>query len=207
MASPLTPKQWLIVILVNVVVSAVTTLVIVRVMLNQPVPKTASSANVATQQTPSPITPTEVSSAAQAQTATPARQANAPTARPTMTPIPTITPGKTSAPTLTAVPANIPSVRISTVLYPGQRQREVVVIVNEGNEISLKGWTITSSRSISYTFADVTLFKDSFINLHTTTGADVPTDLFWNRADPAWQTGDVITLANKSQVIATYTVK
>src|SRR6266542_5220885 len=106
MASPLTPKQWLIVILVNVVVSAVTTLVIVRVMLNQPVPKTASSANVATQQTPSPITPTEVSSAAQAQTATPARQANAPTARPTMTPIPTITPGKTSAPTLTAVPAN-----------------------------------------------------------------------------------------------------
>jgi hypothetical protein len=98
-------------------------------------------------------------------------------------------------------------VRISTVLYPGQRQREVVVIVNEGNEIDLKGWTLTSSRSISYTFGDVTLFRDSFINLHTTTGADVPTDLFWNRTDPAWQTGDVLTLSNKGQLIATYTVK
>ena len=35
MSSPLTPKQWITVILVNVVISVVTTLLIVRVLTNQ----------------------------------------------------------------------------------------------------------------------------------------------------------------------------
>jgi hypothetical protein len=211
MASPLTPKQWIIIILVNVVVSIVTTLVIVRVLMNQPLPKTASASNVAAQQTVTPAPPTVAPQTTQAQTTKtdptkPAAPA-VPTVKPAATSAPTNTPARTSALT-TATPAqNSPSVRISAVLYPGQRQREVVVIVNEGNEIDLKGWTLTASRNFTYTFGDVTLFKDSFINLHTTGGADVPTDLFWNRTDPAWQTGDVLTLANKGQVIATFTVK
>ena len=89
----------------------------------------------------------------------------------------------------------------------GQKQREVVVIANLSTEVSLKGWTLTSSRNISYTFGNVTLFRDSFINLHTTIGADVPTDLFMNRNDAAWQIGDVVTLSNQGQIVATATVK
>src|SRR5260370_38143679 len=68
MASPLTPKQWIIIILVNVVVSIVTTLVIVRVLMNQPLPKTASASNVGAQQTVTPAPPTAAPQTPQAQT-------------------------------------------------------------------------------------------------------------------------------------------
>ncbi len=93
------------------------------------------------------------------------------------------------------------------MLNAGQRQREVVVIVNQGDQVNLKGWTLTSNKGITYTFGNVTLFKDSFISLHTTSGSDVPTDLFMNRSDAAWQVGDVITLAALGKTIATFTVK
>ncbi len=93
------------------------------------------------------------------------------------------------------------------MLNAGQRQREVVVIVNQGDQVNLKGWTLTSNKGITYTFGNVTLFKDSFISLHTTSGSDVPTDLFMNRSDAAWQVGDVLTLAAQGKTIATFTVK
>jgi Lamin Tail Domain len=213
MASPLTRKQWIIVILVNIVVSTVTALMIVRVLTNQPVPKGASAQ-----------APTELSAASPTQ-AVPAVQATPPTTEQPSATSATDTPAQaettvptvaTSAPagqsattaaTATAAASGAANVRISAVLYPGQRQREVVVIVNEGAEVSMKSWTL-SSRNITYTFGNVTLFSDSFINLHTTSGADVPIDLFWNRSEPAWQSGDELSLADGSgKVIATYKVK
>ena len=97
--------------------------------------------------------------------------------------------------------------RISTVLFPGQLSREVVVLVNEGDTTDLTGWVLASSSGIAYTFGNVTLLKDSFINLHTTTGADVPTDLFWDRDEPAWESGDRLTLSNGDQTLATFTVR
>lgn len=81
------------------------------------------------------------------------------------------------------------------------------MIVNEGPDISLKGWTLTSSRNITYTFPNVTLFEESFISVHTMTGADVPTDLFMNRTDAAWQAGDKLTLIREDQTVAEYTIR
>ena len=83
-----------------------------------------------------------------------------------------------------------------------------MVIANDSNvDVVLKDWVLTSSRNISYTFGNVTLFRSNFISLHTTNGTDVPTDLFWNRSESAWQIGDVLTLSNQGQVVTTYTVK
>ncbi|MCL5995083.1 MAG: lamin tail domain-containing protein [Chloroflexi bacterium] len=213
MSSPLTRKQWLVVILVNVVVSAITTLMIVRVLTNQPIQTAAGAApetNVPVASPTLPATPVEAPATSAeisvdvSPTTTPDEDSVA--AIPTSTPTPENDSESTStAPdTVASVDANV---RISAVLYPGQRQREVVVIVNEGSEVEMKDWTLSSSRGITYTFGNVTLFRDSFINLHTTTGADVPTDLFWNRTEPAWQSGDVLTLSIQGKEIATYKVK
>jgi Lamin Tail Domain len=215
MSSSLTNKQWVIVVLVNIVISAITTLIIVRVLTNQPASQTAGAtipiqqqAIVPVQSTLAPL-PTPITLAVQA-------PLNSPTPKPVATPVakPSATtsvtaslPAKPSTPTPSTSAAKNVSVTISNVLYPGQRQREVVVIVNLASEVPLKGWTLTSSSNISYTFGNVTLFKDSFISLHTTTGADVTTDLFMNHADAAWQPGDMLTLTNNGLVMATYTVR
>ncbi len=84
-----------------------------------------------------------------------------------------------------------------------------MVIANDSNvDVVMKGWVLASSRNISYTFGNVTLFRSNFISLHTTSGTDVPTDLFWDRTEPAWQIGDVLTLTtDQNKVVTTYTVK
>ncbi len=222
MSSHLTTKQWITVILVNVVISAVTTLLIVRVLTSQPGARLVSApapteqpaiaaapaVTVARAIAGNP-SPTPLPSATPAPAAVPAiKPSNTPTPLPpTNTPVPLPTPTRGPSPTVSPTPRSTGNVGISTVLNVGQKQREVVVIANLSTEVSLKGWTLTSSRNISYTFGNVTLFRDSFINLHTTIGADVPTDLFMNRNDAAWQIGDVVTLSNQGQIVATATVK
>ncbi len=103
-----------------------------------------------------------------------------------------------------AAPAEV---RISTVVFPGQRSREAVVIVNEGEQADLTGWILSNPRGKTYTFGSVLLLKENFINLHTTSGVDIPTDLFWNQEEAVWQVGDIVTLKRGDEVMATFEVK
>lgn len=198
-----TRQQWLIVILVNILISAITTILVVRVMTRSADPVDAASrpASLATQPAP------EATPRAQIAAATPAPTNPAPAA-PAATPIPPT--ATRPAPTPTPAPVIAPekvAIVISNINFPGQRQRESVVIANEGDTLELKGWTLSSPRGVVYTFGNVSLFKDNFINIYTTSGADIATDLFMNRADPAWQVGDVVTLARDGRTQATYTIK
>lgn len=69
--------------------------------------------------------------------------------------------------------------RISNIIYPGQRAREVVILANEGETVDLTGWTLSTSRGVTYTFGSVVFPNNSFINIYTTSGVDTPTSLFW----------------------------
>ena len=209
MSSSLTTKQWIFVILVNIIVSIMTTMVIIRVVMNQPAAiANAPPASLAQPQATSvaQLTPLPTNDVAK-DNAVSASPTVAPKLTQTVVPSASNTHARAATSTSGTVNQSGVSVRISNVLYNGQRQREVVVIVNEGGDAKMQGWTLTSSRNISYTFPNVTLFQDSFISVHTTSGTNVPTDLFMNRQDPAWQSGDVLTLADQSQVIAKYTLK
>lgn len=194
-----TRRQWLVVVIVNIVISAITTILVVRVMTR---PAEAIEA-VPTR----PALPTNGAQSAPV-TPSPAEPTTRPAASaPTLPPQPTAT---RPAPSPTAVPVPSPDkvqVTISNVVFPGQRQRESVVIANEGDAVELKGWTLASARGVVYTFPNVTLFRDSFINVYTTTGADVTTDLFMNRNEAAWQVGDVVTLSRNGQPVTTYSIK
>lgn len=191
-SAALTLKHWLLFIGVNILVSAVTTLFVARALMSPSAPPAASQA-VAAPVEPTPPPPPTASPTPDGMAAAPAGPIDRPaTATPTPAP--------------PAAPVASPRVRISTVLFPGQLSREVVVLVNEGDTVDLTGWVLASSSGMAYTFGNVTLLRDSFINLHTTRGADVPTDLFWNRSEPAWKPGDRLTLSNGAQEIATFTV-
>jgi Lamin Tail Domain len=217
MSSSLAPGKWVTFVAINIIVSIVTGLIVIRV-LNQepgqpqagPVVITATPAPIAAAPAgdpgaaPATLAPASVNAAAPAdpggQPAPAAAGAVPETAAATDTSAP-------PTPEPTAAQASVAKVRISAVQFPGQRTREFVSILNEGDQIDMTGWTIVAPNGTSYVFKTFVLFRDSFISLYTTTGADSPTNLFWNQGEAMWNKGDIVTLKNGDQVVATYTVK
>ena len=173
--------HWLIFVAVNVLVSAATALFVVQAFV-----QTINRAAPALQATPPAPTPPP--------TATASSQAVLPAPPPANPPAPN-------------PPTSRPQVRISNIIYPGQRTREVVVLANEGDTVVLTGWTLSTPRGARYTFGNVVFPSNSFINLYTTSGVDTPTNLFWNQPEAVWQSGDVAMLMRGDEVIATYTVR
>jgi len=235
MQSPLRPRNWVIFILVNIFVSALTAFIVVRAvtqaanrsLLDATAPPAAvaqapttappSTAETASQPVPAPDAQAQVAATAPvpqpqadalpANALAPLETPVAAAAEPTSAAVAPIVTATVAQPAPAAAASTAANVRISTVVYPGQRTREAVVIVNEGDQVDMTGWTLSNPRGQTYSFGSVLLFKDSFINLHTTSGVDVPTDLFWNRDEAAWQAGDVATLKRGEETVATFTVK
>ncbi|MFC1464423.1 MAG: lamin tail domain-containing protein [Candidatus Brachytrichaceae bacterium NZ_4S206] len=206
MQSPFRARNWIIFLLINVLVSAVTAFLVVRAFTQAASRPAATPMAVAATQ---PVAPTDVAPPVAENmnvmpaAESPAVQESVALGEPTSPPQPTATPWPVARSTGGAPP----NVRISAVVYPGQRTREAVVIVNEGDEVDLTGWTLSNPRGKVYTFGNVALFRESFINLHTTSGVDVPTDLFWNQPEAVWRVGDEVVLRRGDEVIATYIVR
>ena len=113
----------------------------------------------------------------------------------------------TAVPTLTPVPAS--DVRMTLeVLSPDDPVKEMVYIVNLGLYVRLTGWTLSNGRGATYTFPDLGLGGNgAAVNVHTGSGTNTATDLYWGRSTTAWSTGDTATLQDaEGKVIVTYTV-
>ncbi|HET7091615.1 MAG TPA: lamin tail domain-containing protein [Anaerolineae bacterium] len=97
---------------------------------------------------------------------------------------------------------------IREIEEPGSLNGETVILTNLGEVINLTGWTLSDGRTNRYTFPDVTLFPDAEINVHTRTGTDTPSDLYWGASDAIWgATGTVAYLRDASgKLVATYRV-
>ncbi|PIU90037.1 MAG: hypothetical protein CO064_10135 [Anaerolineae bacterium CG_4_9_14_0_8_um_filter_58_9] len=106
----------------------------------------------------------------------------------------------TNVPSLPAALAPSPvsgdiKVDIVSILGAGITDSEVVVLENKGdNPIILTGWYLEDGQGNIYTFPQLTLYKGGTVMVHTASGADTPTDLYWGRAAPAWQPGEQVGL-------------
>ncbi|MFN4294067.1 MAG: lamin tail domain-containing protein [Thermoflexales bacterium] len=207
MQSPFRARNWIIFLLINALVSAVTAFLVVQAFTQAASrPATTRMAAAATQPVAAAdAAPSVAEGASILPAGEPPTAAQEDAAAEAATPLPQ--PAATTETVARATRGAIPSVRISAVIYPGQRTREAVVIVNEGDAVDLTGWTLATPRGKAYTFGNVVLFKESFINLHTTSGVDVPTDLFWNQPEAVWRVGDEVVLRRGDEVIATYIVR
>ncbi len=118
------------------------------------------------------------------------------------------TPTPIRRPTLPALtPSGPPEVEIAGVLGAGDLVRESVRLRNRGGAISLEGWTLSDASGDRYTFPRLVLFPGQEITLHSGPGTSIPTDLYWNRAAPAWQSGELLTLRDaEGRLIDTYVV-
>jgi len=82
---------------------------------------------------------------------------------------------------------------------------EYVVFENAGDRpLDLSGWTVGDAAGHEYTFGDVTLEPGDRVTLHTGSGTDTATDVYWNAGGPLWNNdGDTVTVetANGTRVL------
>lgn len=112
-------------------------------------------------------------------------------------------------PTEPAAVAGEGRVEVAGVVDPGSLETEAIEIINGGtSEQSLEGWTIRDEDRNVYTFGRMVIFGEGAgVLVHTRTGSDTATDLFWGLSEPLWRSGETLTLWNAGgEVVATFVV-
>lgn len=118
---------------------------------------------------------------------------------------PTFTPSP--IPTATAPAFDEIAVDINNVLGYGQLEQEMVILFNRGPGLSLSGWKLTGAKTGDYNFPNLFLWNGGSVRIHTVTGTNTPTDLYWDQEAPVWFSGDTLELKNaRGEVVATYTI-
>ena len=93
-------------------------------------------------------------------------------------------------------------VDIVSILGAGIIGSEVVVVENKAEiPIILTGWYLNDGQGNIYTFPQLTLYKGGMVMVHTASGLDTPTDLYWERTIPAWQPGGEVSLYDTQGVV------
>ena len=104
-------------------------------------------------------------------------------------------------------PSGPPLVEIASVLGAGDIENEVVRVRNRGGAAWLEGWTLSNARGAVFTFPRLVLFTGAEVEVHTATGISSPTALYWGRAAPAWDSGELLTLRDAAgEVVDSYIV-
>ena len=86
-------------------------------------------------------------------------------------------------------------VDIVSVIGAGTALSVVVVIKNNGtNSFNLNGWTLKNGNGQNYTFPSFTIYSGAAVQVHTTSGNDTFSDVYWDLKTTAWQSGETATL-------------
>jgi LysM repeat protein len=127
-------------------------------------------------------------------------------ATPPAEPAATVGPTSTAVPTLTS--ASVGEIRlVLQVLNPGDLTNEMVQVVNQGPFVRLAGWTLSDEDGNVYTFPDFSLWGGGAVNVHTASGPNTTTDLYWGQPNAVWDADELATLQDaEGTVIATYMV-
>lgn len=98
-------------------------------------------------------------------------------------------------PTLTLPPTAInASVQILEVTGVGDVAVENVVLRNNGSTVNLRGWVLSDEDGNTYTFSERVLFANAQVTVFSRIGQDTAIAMYWNRDDPVFAPGDIVTL-------------
>ena len=131
------------------------------------------------------------------------------TAPPPPEPTASVLPSPIATAAVTVTQGTEDVVAITAVISPGELETEAVQIVNSGSDpIALLDWKMVDLQGHIYTFAQVTLFGDGAgILIHTGSGQNGATDLYWSQAEAVWEPGELVTLLDgNDDIIATFNI-
>jgi hypothetical protein len=84
---------------------------------------------------------------------------------------------------------------ITSVIGVGTLTDERMIIQNDGSEeLVLTGWYLTDNKGLVYTFPQLTLHPGVKVQVHTASGKDTPTDLYWGLSSPVWTSGELAAI-------------
>jgi len=97
------------------------------------------------------------------------------------------------------------NVNIVGVIGVGTFPHERVLIQNNGTgELILTGWSLKDNNGLVYTFPQVTLYPGVKLQVHSTSGKDTPTELFWGRSSPVWTSGELAALYDTRNIVQAF---
>lgn len=100
-------------------------------------------------------------------------------------------------------------VEISMIRNPGNLSSEALRIVNNTDEvISLDGWKLEDANGHVLTFPNIQLLrKGVFVEVYSRPGHTTPYEIYWNCDEAVWQSGETAVLKDVfGQIQATYRV-
>ena len=99
--------------------------------------------------------------------------------------------GEAVAPLETLPPdAEVP-VEIVSVVGAGNLSAEVVVVRYNGEgKLELANWQLKDDNGNTFTFPQLTLYKNGAVQVHTASGSDTVVDLYMGLRDPIWESGE-----------------
>jgi len=102
-------------------------------------------------------------------------------------------------------------IEIKSVVGATDPRLEYVLLRRLGEgDLNLAGWTLSNEQGDVFTFPAqpaLVLYTGGAVQIFTRDGADTPTEMYWNRTDPAWQPGEWATLKDaQGNVRARYQV-
>lgn len=251
----MTPRRWVIFIAINILVSALTTLLVLSLWdSNQSTPRAAVPTAVPTLNaqaqtrvaatavptlTPTPAnvrkytvqsgdTLSELSRRFNVSVADIVAANNLPsadilsdgqvliipgsplTATPTRLPIPTSTRSPLPTIPLTGTASTALGdffVTVREIKSPGSLANEQVVLTNLSGQVNMAGWTMTDGEGNKFTFPNLTLLSNGEVIVHTGSGTNTSTELYWGQPAARWTKGKVAYLRDPDgKLIATYQV-
>jgi hypothetical protein len=109
-----------------------------------------------------------------------------------------VIPEATAGPTETPFPDDAKLIELVSVVGAGDLQQEVVLLrrIGEGN-LRMVGWKLVGEHNSTYTFPEepeLTLYKDGAVQVYSGTGTDTVTEVYWNRTEAAWRSGELLRL-------------
>jgi hypothetical protein len=111
--------------------------------------------------------------------------------RATLSPAPQAGSGNGVSPAETLSPETDIPVQIESVVGAGTLSVETAVIHYSGDEqLSLAGWQLKDEDGSTFTFPQLTLYKNGSVQIHSASGSDTVIDLYWGISDPVWSSGE-----------------
>jgi hypothetical protein len=131
-------------------------------------------------------------------------------------PAPVLVPMVLPTPTLTAsvvnnslpLPLEKQSIEIQLVIGYGDVNNEQVQLANFPDlPVDLQGWKLQDEASNSFVFPLLTIFPGGIIYVHSMSGVNSSTDLFWGSSGSVWSQGEKVTLLDASGTLrASYVI-
>jgi len=115
-----------------------------------------------------------------------------------------------SNPDLTEAPQDVVAelLEIESVIGAGVLDTERVVIQHIGEkEVSLFGWQLQDQDGHVYSFPALTIFSGGAVTVFTRTGTSTVVELFWGQDEAIWQPGEIAYLLDpQGEIQAVYTI-